>query len=219
MAVGFVQVKGNGNGGGSATTSVTLDAPATVGNVLVVGVRGGNSQTINTPTDDKSGGSHTYTSVIAQVNNGAAPRARMFYTVVTGAASVITCTTGGNTAIEISVVELTRVNTSDPFGLSSSGTGSSTTPSVVSFSPTVGNAIVAFLSSTGAIDITAGTGYTVANDGTIAGSMYRLVCTGTETAPVTVTLNAAWVEIAAEFKAAPEAIVYTAQRTMMGVGR
>lgn len=219
MAVGFVQAKGNGNGGGTATTSVTLDAPATVGNVLVVAFRGGNSQTLNTPTDDKSGGSHTYTSVIAQVNNGSAPRVRMFYAVVTGAVSVVTCTTGGNTAIEASVVELSGVNTSDPFGLASSGTGSSTTPSVTSFSPTAGNAIVAFLSSTGAIDTTPGTGYTIGNDGTLAGSMYRLVCTGTETAPATITINAAWAEIAAEFKVAPQTIIYTARRSMMGVGR
>jgi hypothetical protein len=189
---------------GTSTNTQTLNAPATLGNIIVVGVRANNSVTINTPTDDKS---HTYLAATAQISSGAA-RVRMWYAVqTTGGMTQVTVTTSGTATIDMAVEEYAGVQRNSPLGNVSSGTGTTETSwSVASFSPTAtGNLIVVFGGGlfAGAVDFTAGSNYTLGLDGVTAATEHRLVSADPETAPLTAgTAPTAWAEVAAELKAA-----------------
>lgn len=211
MAASFIQSKANGASATSIT--VTLDAEAQLGSLIVVGARAGGNQSPNTPTDNGSGGTHTYTAAIAEQAQGAI-RARMWYTLVTKTGTTqITVTVGSSTFVEVQVMEFGGVKQSSPLGVAGTGSGGSgTSLSVSAISPTAGSLIAVFATAGAAEAFTAGTDYTLANDGNLTGTEYRLVSTTSETAPFTMDVSAAWIEIAAEFLPAPSS------RMLVGVG-
>lgn len=197
---------------GVTTVTATLDAPATLGNILIVGCRANNSVTINTPTDT---GSHTYLSAVGPISAGAL-RAQMYYAVqTTGGVTQVTFTTSGNATVEISVEEYAGVQRVSPLGATSSLTGTTETSlSVTSFSTTSGSLIVAFATQNTGGTFTAGTNYTLGLDGSVIGTEYRLNSGTSETAPFTTdTAGTLWIELAAEFL---PAVAVTA--TLSGTG-
>lgn len=214
MAITHVQGKING-AASTTTVTTTLDAAATVGNLIVVGARAGSSQILNTPTDDKG---HTYTPCMDQLQSSS-QGCRMWYTVVTvSGMTQVTVTTPGSSAVtQLAVDEFSGCSTTSPLGSTSTGTGTGTSLSVTSFSPTAGSLVAAFMTAANSVTYTAGTNYTIGVQALQSGTEYNLSATTTETAPATRTGGGSisWIEVAAEFKATT-AIAISA--TLTGAG-
>jgi hypothetical protein len=204
MAYSFVQTKTNA-GVTVSTVTVTLDAPTTKGDLIVVGVAlSGTSVTINTPTDDKS---NSYSTTVGPTDSGdGTSRIKQFSAVdLVGGMTQVTVTLSGNGTYAVFVDVFHGGPNAGVLGQTSTGTGTSTTPAVTSFSPRAGSLIVALTRINANQTWTAGTNYTLGSIQARSASEYRLISTTTETAPFSGTASGVWVEVAAEFLPGPPA--------------
>lgn len=193
--------------GGTLTNTVTA---TTAGNILCVAVvvtgNGSSIETCSSVTDDKG---NTY-ALIGPVVVTLQSNTYLAYGVqVTGGATTITAHFSGSSfakrmhADEYNSSVGALVSNAAAFDVSTTGTGTSTTPAVSTLTPAAtGELIVAVLRPQTSSTQTAGTGYTKYG-GVVNGSLnteYKLSGAATETAPWTLASSAAWAEIAAAFK-------------------
>ena len=127
MAITVVQ-HANAAGLSVATLPVTLPNPVTAGNLLVVGVRAGDTDTINAPTDT---GSNTYTNVAgATVVNTGNHKIQTWYVANCAGGSTFTVTANFGAAVghpEIFVYEVSGIRPTSPVDTQTGGQAASGT--------------------------------------------------------------------------------------------
>lgn len=186
--------------GVGGSTTVTFTSPTTKGNWVIVGVFINATNCSITSMTDDAGQSYALQEgpVDLPLNNRVLQYA-VLQTV--GGASTITIqtnATGSTAQFNLYASEFAAV--SGPTGTTSTGSGTSDTPAVASFSPQPRNLVVATLGHSGLSGQDPGTGYTEHVDNNQGGQEYLTLATDTETAPWTIlagSLN--WVEVAVEY--------------------
>lgn len=211
MAFAFVQTFTPASDAVGNVASLSLTGSATTaGSLVVVGVKLSDAgNTCNSVTDNVG---NTY--VLFGPYDAGSRRSYMAYGVqVTGGATSITASfnAGGTTTKAFKGIEISggAATNAEVFDVSSTGTGTSTSPSVATFSPAAsGELIVAFISIAASVTWTAGSGYVLsgANPSNF-GCQYNLAGATSETAALTTSSSRAWAEIAMAFKPASGASV------------
>lgn len=179
--------------------SVTISPTTTKGNLIVVAVGNPDTRTLLSVTDDKG---NTYTVDKTTSVSGCGSGIASCVDAFGGVSSVTVTLSGSSTSNHVDVIEFLGNLNKNFVGTSSSTTGTGTAIAVTAFNPTVGNLIVAAMGASGNRAMGAGANYTKASTdvGNIyAMSEYRLVCTSTETAPMTSDASVTWAEVAVEY--------------------
>lgn len=211
----FKRIQGKAANGSGTTLTVTWDATTGTNNLVVIGAElNSTARTVDTITDP---GLNTYAKTTSSPLDNTVRIYQWFGVQTTGAASfLITQNTSGT--IRAVADEFSGNATSSPFDKDSTGSGSGvSTFSVTSFTPTTPRSLIVCINAAGAAQTwTAGTNYTLGvASGTIVQSQFRLDSLGAETAPMTGSANATWLEIAGAYK---ELSADKPSRMMMGMG-
>lgn len=197
----FVQTKQNSSGGTSSLV-ITLDAPATANNVLVVNIKILNGSVTVTSVTDNASSPNTYANAVGPIDNGI--RTYQYYGVqVTGGATTVTVNLSGSIAVRVDVDEFNggALTNAAIFDNSSSGNGTGTSATVTSFNiARVGALISASVSPVSTITTpVAGANYTLGQNQANLPSQYRLSSSTSETAPISWTNSSQWAEVAASY--------------------
>lgn len=200
----FAQVQtGTQVTGASGTLALTMTSATTLNNIVIGFVKGGQSNTLSSVTDDKG---NTYV-ITSAVDSSTTVRLYQFYGVQTTAgATVLTATfNAAGQTWRMGADEFSGNGTSNAsaFDKTSTGSGTGTALAVTSFSPTAtGELIVAAGAGNGAATYTAGASYTLysGTNPITSRTEYRLSSAASETAPITSNVSQAWSEIASAFK-------------------
>lgn len=218
----LAEVQSNDAGTTSATSlQVTLTGAAT-GNLVVVGiVCGGPTTTVNSVADTVN----TYTRCSGRTFLSGAGGCEIWYAKnITGGNLTITVSISGTFAITVFATEYSGADTTAPFDVQATTSGTSTTPDSGSATTTAANEILAgMLSVSGATSaFTPGTGYTRRGNAETLGIWEDQIVssTGSYSANGTLSSSQGWVACLATFKAAGGVVtvVQTPMRTMRGAG-
>jgi hypothetical protein len=187
------------SGSHTSTCKVQLTNPANLGDILVVGT---SSNAAISTIADSQGTSFTQGPSKA---SGTSYYSNIYYGEVKGTASseTVTVTLSGNYEAQISVYEINGAGLSNIVTPSGGGsTGSSSTPTVASFSPASDSIVIADVASQSATD-TAGSGYTLASSTchstASVGCAESQLTSSSTTAPFTLGASEPWAETAISF--------------------
>jgi hypothetical protein len=197
--------------GNTTTANLTLTS-TTAGNLVVVYGRCLSSETLNSVTDSAG---NTY-AIIGPITNST--RFYMAYGVqTTGGTTTVTLTFSAAGSKRTGADEYHSSNGSlasnaAAFDATTSGTGTGTAAATSTLTPAATGELIIGATAVGvAATMTAGTGFTAYSGGgsTAVTSEYKLSGAATETAPMTISTSAAWVDIAAAFKEPSVSLVKT----------
>jgi hypothetical protein len=202
LAAALVNVShGTTTSGGSITIAST-----TAGNCIVVAEGNPDGRSLSSVTDNKSGGTNSYTVDKSAAGSGCGAGMASTIDAGGGVTSVTVTLSGSSSGNKCDIYEFSGIQPTGYVGLSSNGTGaSSAVLAVTSFTPTAGNLVVACGGLSANRDFTGRTsGYSwgsASQSSTFQNSEYNLSHAGTaEVAGMTISSSANYAEVAVEYK-------------------
>jgi hypothetical protein len=217
-AAAFVQAASSYGAGASPQTKA-FSSNVTAGNLIAVYYQNLNGTDISPTVTDTLGNTYTKAAFVKSVGVNPATGFLYYAKNILGGANTVSVTAGDGSDHGIHIMEISGLDTTDPFVASTTGIGTGTSPSA----PDLTTGFAGFIYVGGGQETnvgsnTAGSGYTIGTQETGHNSFdeYQVVTAGTYTVTAT-TPSGTWVLLGMAFKnASAPASTYRPRSIFMG---